>query len=246
MSREEYICPRLQALYRRLRRSSLLASGSSSELNAVVMAVLSSGGEDAAERYLLHGTVAKWRSAVHFEEHADLLGWEHTPANEMEAIQAAAAAILLRFGESFKSDYGWAAEITGKKNPGISDLEEIAQLERWRPFSKWANNVVHAGPRGFDSLGHGLAGAERKYLLAGASNAGLADPGQNTALTMALIAGTLWELKPTADRIVMFHALVIMSQRAQESFVVASDEVERRTRENESKRKAADVPVTNV
>jgi hypothetical protein len=189
----------------------------------VVGLVLQEGGEEMADRYLLHEHIADWRAAENFEQHVDLLGWEHAPIEEMEELRAQAAELVKTFGEAFRSDYGWASGLNGKQRPGIADLEAAVEVEQLRPMAKWANDAVHAGPRGLRSLGWDFDLADPNVIPAGMSSAGLSAPGQNTVKSLLLLAGALLTNRPTGDRSAMVWSLMTMGQRAVEAFVAAEE-----------------------
>jgi hypothetical protein len=68
-----------------------------------------------------------------------------------------------------------------------------------------ASHNVHANPKGvFFKLG--LLG-ETDTLLAGPSNAGLADPGHATALSLVLISSLLLHLYPTLDNNIVMKVI---------------------------------------
>ena len=90
-----------------------------------------------------------------------------------------------KFGEEFsqkvaRGSYGWASEALKKKQPTFEDLEAAVGLSHMRPYYKLASEAVHASVKGI-LFNIGDLGTMR-IMLAGPSNAGLADPG-SMALT---------------------------------------------------------------
>jgi hypothetical protein len=209
---------------------------------AVVSLVLQESGDEMALRYLEHERVMRWKAAANFEKYVHLLGWEPTPPEELVKLKAHSDELIERYGRTFKSDYGWASGVNGNPQPNMPDLEAAASVSGWRPFAKWANDPVHAGPRGLISLGLSPDKGRPSILLAGASNAGLADPGQHTALTLVLIAAALLGDRPTLDRAAMVGALDEMAHRTQEAFMVAHSELERQHRAILAKKKPTRSP----
>jgi hypothetical protein len=106
--------------------------------------------------------------------------------------------LVSEFGAAFSTDYGWAAEVLENNRPTFADIEAAVDLSIVRPTYKAASAQVHAGADGLKSTG--LLNNRRGVLVAGASNAGLADPGPHTALSLALQAGTSATLLPTVER----------------------------------------------
>ena len=90
----------------------------------------------------------------------------------------------------------------------IADIQEAAGIDHLAPYYRMASHNVHANPKGvFFKLG--LIG-ETDTLLAGPSNAGLADPGHATALSLVQISSLLLLLYPTLDNQIamrVMHAL---------------------------------------
>ena len=57
-------------------------------------------------------------------------------------------------------------------------------MDHLRPYYRMASDNVHPNAHGaFYRMGMGLDGNDRRVLLAGASNMGLADPGHGTAMS---------------------------------------------------------------
>jgi hypothetical protein len=93
------------------------------------------------------------------------------------------------------------------------------------PYYKMASHNVHANPRGiFFKLG--IIG-ETEVLLAGSSNAGLADPGHSTAISLMQITSAFALSNPTLDDLV---AMKVMEQLVDEiggAFAKAHQQLER-------------------
>ena len=100
-------------------------------------------------------------------------------AQTIKKIEDDRAQALETYGPEFRKLYEWAAKHLAKRDPTIADIQEAAGIEHLGPYYRMASHNVHANPRGvFFKLG--LIG-ELEVLLAGPSNAGLADPGHATA-----------------------------------------------------------------
>ena len=129
------------------------------------------------------------------------------------------------FYEGIKEDYGWAASALGKKGPTIADIEESVDLEHWRPYYGMASDNVHANAHGaYYRLGSSLRPGE--ILLAGPSNAGLADPRHSTAISLNQITTVLLATKPTLDNIVISNILLKLVDEIGEAFLQAHRELE--------------------
>ena len=157
---------------------------------AVVAEVIAKYGEDIAERYVLYQIVESYAAMKAYDrDHAVL---NHKPLSKAEKLRIRKGydAILKRFGSSFGEEYGWAAHHLGIKGNGrlnFARLEADVQNERMRSPYKMASYNVHASPKGvYFRLGN-LA----DIPTAGASNAGLTDPAQHTAITFVRLTITV-------------------------------------------------------
>ncbi len=184
---------------------------------AAVVYLIGEHGDALAERYIAHQIVEARSAAIQYRKHQDKLGQEPISDEEFEAIERDYQAALLVFGNAFAGPYGWAAEHVGKNKPSMADIQEAASIGHLGPYYKMASHNVHANPKGvFFKLG--LIG-EREVLLAGASNAGLVDPGHATARSLVQIASVLMNLNPTIDNLVVVK---IMNRLADEIGVALS------------------------
>lgn len=193
---------------------------------AVVSAVLYANGERLAERYLLHEDIDSLRTANLYNRFAAASGAKPIPARDMKFLEDRAARKVHRFGDSFKHQYGWAAEALEKDRPTFADLEAAAGLANVRPQYKLASDVVHAGPKGM-MLKLGLLAGSDAVLLAGPSNAGLDEAGKLTASSLANITIDLLMVRPTLDSTVRIHVMGAFARDAQRLFAMAQRKLER-------------------
>ena len=75
----------------------------------VVAAVLSQHGEAIAERYLAHQAVESKRAMNKYLNCYVSLGYKPLPAREVNKITKGYNAVIAKYGDAFKSPYGWAA-----------------------------------------------------------------------------------------------------------------------------------------
>jgi len=78
---------------------------------AVVASVIATGGQDIAERYLLHLYVQNAKDARAYQDNCAALGYEPFTTEELDGITQAERELIARFGREFKKDYGWAATV---------------------------------------------------------------------------------------------------------------------------------------
>jgi len=184
----------------------------------VVAMVITSGGNNLAERYLLHDGVESYKAALLYRQQCDRLGYEPMTDEEFHAVEANYQQLLARFGSSYRRDYGWAATALNKENPTFRDLEDSVELSHLRPFYKMASHNVHANPKGvYFKLG--LYPSSAEILLAGPSDTGLTDPADGTALSLGQITTTLLMTRPNIDRLVICETLLTLGKEIGETFL---------------------------
>jgi hypothetical protein len=200
----------------------------------VVALVLDQYGDELSVRYLLHDAVRIDRQIKDLDRHTAALGWEQVNKSDRTAISEEVAALRKRFGPVFATaDFGWVdgvIPVRKRQRPNLADLERAVQLEKFRPFFGWASESVHGGPLGLRSLGIPLNADD--FLYAGGSTSGLADPGQNTALSLGHFIGILLTKQPTVDWLIHGQALVTMTEHCRDEFIRTNDVVEETTRVN--------------
>ena len=94
----------------------------------------------------------------------------------------------------------------------------------FRSHYRLASHNVHANPKGvFFKLG---LLRETQVLLAGASNAGLVEPGHATALMLTRISATLCCLRPSLDNNVALSMMGTLIEEIGEAFLKAHKQLE--------------------
>jgi hypothetical protein len=201
---------------------------------AVVALYVWQHGEAMAERYLDHDVVESARAADEYSAKCERLGHEPIPESELTALAEKRAVMLRKHGPLFASQYGWAAAgLKGIKKPTFANIEHAVGLDHFRPYYQLASYNVHANPKGI-LFRLGLID-DRDLLIVGPSNYGLVDPGQNTGLSLAQITGTVTQLAPTMDRIMLLTAMTELAGQIGDAFVqvqlrIESEEAELKTR----------------
>ncbi len=193
---------------------------------SVVMLVLREYGEPIAERYLDHRDVeAKNGSDQYAKCHADL-GYKAMPSAEVRAIEKRYEKKIKKYGQSFRNPYGWASGFVGTASQRLNwnDLEEVAGRSFMRSHYKLASYNVHAGPH---ALYFRLGLIDDSGFLAGCSNAGLSEPGQNTAVTFALISNILMEDYESFDDLMSLKTLDLIMNEIPRAFAAAENRLKR-------------------
>ncbi|HEY3294150.1 MAG TPA: DUF5677 domain-containing protein [bacterium] len=196
---------------------------------AVTAMLIQHGGEQRAERYLLHDAIQVFHGASLHQRFALRLGEVPFDESEMGHMERSYNEVKSRFGTAFLCQYGWASDGPKDMVRGFADVEKKLGLIHLRPYYKLASNNVHAKSRGvFHRLGvmHGY-----DLLLTGPSNFGLADPGQCMALSLLHVTTALGSVDPTVESVIFMKMMQLMCTEISHEFVavqkqIATDEFE--------------------
>lgn len=191
---------------------------------SVIATVISDGGEAVAERYVYHQAIEAKGALDEYLRCYELLGFRPMPVREIASVNRHYDLAIKKFGPEFKSPYGWASDYIGKKKPILHDLETAAGRAAMHSY-KFASLNVHASSRGtFYTLGllDGQTGQ-----LAGASNVGLSEPGQNTAITLTQVTGLLVRPKARIEEILGLRVLLLLRDRIPAAFVKVEKQIAR-------------------
>lgn len=192
---------------------------------AVVALLVSKFGEELAERYVLHDIVESRRAAHQFQKYCLRLNEAPICQEDMDSLEASYQETKLRFGKDFTFQYGWAAHHLAKSNPTFADLEEASGIDHLRPYYRLASHNVHANIKGL-LFKVGLL-SEIDVLLAGPSNAGLAEPGHSTALSLNHVTMSLMNIDQTLDTLVAMQVMALLANEIGEAFGQAHLKLER-------------------
>ena len=193
------------------------------EVTCVAM-VLKDGGNALAERYLAHEIVEARKGLLQYEKCSPRLGFKPFSKREARRIEREYDSALKLFGKSFGGDYGWAANYLGNSKPNFSHVEEAAGRAMMRSHYKLASQNIHATTKGITyrlgSLGN------RCGVIAGASNVGFVEPGQNLALSLLHITMLLLPDRWTLDRIAQLTALTMLQERIPRALARSENAIE--------------------
>ncbi len=192
---------------------------------SVVAAFLELAGHDTAERYVAFGAVEAKRGLQEYLNCQDELGYGPFPEETIESINSKFDAEIERYGKPFGTPYGWAAHYLKKDKLGFADIEKAVDQAWQRSHYKMASYNVHAGPHAaYFRLG--LLGGTDGFL-AGPSNAGLHEPGQNTAHTLAQISAVVVGRSPSMDQLVAVQVLKKLSLEIPREFAKAEEKLKK-------------------
>jgi hypothetical protein len=193
----------------------------------VVSSFIVEHGGESARLYLEHAAVASFKAAKRYQRFAKgrgfAAGFQPLTEEEFANLRTAHEAAVAAHGEPFRRDYGWAASFLNNAKPTFADLEDAVSLDHYRPFYGAASDSIHAGPKGLQAK---LGSVSEDLLLLGPSPYGLADPGQNTALSLALLIGNRMRLCTVVDTIVVAQVAGMLAQKTAAQFVATGAALE--------------------
>lgn len=191
---------------------------------AIVAFFVKEHGEVLAKRYVDHQIVESFRAACDYRECSERMGYEPLTDAEFDEIHHAYESLVAQYGPTFKLQYGWAADALGHGRPTLRDIEKSAGIDHLRAHYRMASHNVHANPKGvFFKLG---SFENSDILLAGPSNAGLADPGHSAAISLMQVTVALAMIEPTIDSLVGLRILASLEDEVGEAFIEAHRRLE--------------------
>ncbi len=154
----------------------------------VVSAFLYQNSDDIAYRYLRYEDAQTLKMRRAYDRYHQRLGYEPSDPEIDGDPEQLRKALVDEFGHDFLEKNGWAIPVFGKR-PTDAEIEEAARLDHYRPYYYLASDAVHATPKGLMATMQQIG--DTPMIMAGPSNAGLADPGHGAALSLARCTITL-------------------------------------------------------
>ena len=192
----------------------------------VVASLIEQHGQELAERYLLHESIQQYKLAREYQEYCERLHIEPLSNEVLDKLKVQCDKLIVRFGDAFKDDYGWASSATGNNRPTMRDIEQRVQLDHMRPYYRTASDNVHANSHSVQfRLGLHLSQQEN-VLLAGPSSLGMADPGHSTAVSLLQLTTTLLATESVFDCVVTMKILEDLTNEIGEAFLKVHQELE--------------------
>lgn len=174
---------------------------------AVISIFLSNNNNDVAKRYLEHEFVMKFKEAEAYKKHYRKLGYTPLDRKEYNKLKRKKKNLCKKYNDKFQDNYGWIPNsILHKRN--FMKLEKHVKIDRFRPLYKFSCASTHGNSRGFYRLGL-MDIYQDKLLLVGSSNYGLADPINNTSMSLRFVTNCLSVLEPDFETIIQMNVLKI-------------------------------------
>jgi hypothetical protein len=207
----------------------------------VIASFLREQNNGVSERYLAHNIMKQFKEAKDYQQACRKLGYSPLKRSELNALQKQHDALIAQYGPEFeyRTGYDWVLAATiGKKNGRrvyFRDLEDQVKFSKWRPFYNLSSNAIHSGPRGFFRLG---LIRQKEMLLAGPSNFGLADPLQNTAISLSQVSIFLLTIQPSLENLLAAEAIGNYPHRIGISATRIQKRIEKEDQNKRSSKKA--------
>ena len=176
-------------------------------------------GNECAKRYKDHQFVESYRGAQEYEAARERLGYAEIALKDREEIERGYKQVLQKHGNEFGGQYGWAAVDLYIKKPILKDLQSEVGVDYLRGHYRMASHGVHANPRGIYFSLTSLFPSDE--IVAGASNAGLADAGEGAARALVSISAALLSLSPSLDHQVAIKAMQLLQSEIASAFLQA-------------------------
>jgi Family of unknown function (DUF5677) len=188
---------------------------------SIVALVISDGGDELARAYNDHEIVEIKRAHDRYIIDHETLGLSAPTKRESARIDRQYQMAVQKYGSAFGTEYGWAASYLKLKRPRFIDLQDTAKRIEMHSYYKMASYNVHASSRG---LTHRMTdGFDNHGLITGFSNAGLEEPGVQTAVSLTLITSAAVDYGRSAiDQAVYLRALMTMRDEALAQFSEAA------------------------
>ncbi|MBX3566315.1 MAG: hypothetical protein KF730_17280 [Sphingomonas sp.] len=205
----------------------------------IVASVIAEHGEELAERYRAHEAIEAKRALDRFLVSHTGLGLAPPSQADIRVTERRYQAMLVRYGDNFGAEYGWAAHHLQLKKPRFIDLEAAANKLAMRSYYVLASYNVHASAKGIAHRLGLIKGPGSPSGISGASNAGFIDPAQNAAFDLTAMTALLVQRGIRIDRAIELKALVVLRDKMAGALAKAQRELLKAHRDELSRRQAA-------
>lgn len=190
------------------------------ELTVTAM-YISKHGEKAAVAYLLSFHFAARRAAHQLNEFSERARMDKFSQEDMKGFDERCEVAEQILGRKIEKDKLGEWPAITQTHSTFADLELDVGMDHWRPRYKWASAHTHAHHRPSEKL-LGMVEATDHAHLVGASNSGLVDPFQMTAIALSQITAVYLLHTPNIDRIV--HSQVLLKFADEMSTIAMENE----------------------
>lgn len=211
---------------------------------------LANEDKETAERYVHHRFVKSYEDAQQYQKHALRLKVKPFTARQMQRIEADYKAVLARYGPDFRKTYAWARPALERRNAalkgqklGFEQVQAAVNIDHWTPYFRMASHAIHPSATFLRfNLGNE---PDSLVLMAGPSNADLAEAGQGAMLSLSNATAALLTYRPASESLdnvkhqaamsVMTLTLAELSNAAARDFIEAHQQLEEEIRAERKK-----------
>jgi hypothetical protein len=189
---------------------------------AVIAFVLGRHPSEISEAFLLHRDIERHKDALQYQLYCEALGYEPFSDDKMDEIRHHRDELVARYGPSYKNDWGWATSLFPTNQPAsFSKLEQLAGLEHFKPWFRLSSHGIHGGATGTIHIREFYGKGDT--MLAGPSNAGLADPGNGALISLHQVTTALLlyggSNGPELQELLTLKAIANLLDQAQQKFL---------------------------
>lgn len=157
---------------------------------AVTAQALSKLGRPAAMDYLAASNVKALEGMREYQQSASWMGMEPYTDAEMVRAELRVDRMLAAQGRTagdYGGNFGWARPYVHSGH--FDKLQQFVGMDHWNHEYKWASQDVHAGHRA-SRAPLAMSEASQALLLVGASDSGMTEPGDRTAISLSQVTTT--------------------------------------------------------
>jgi uncharacterized protein DUF5677 len=174
----------------------------------VISYFLSENSDEVSRRYMEHDIIRRFKEAKEYQKYYRELDEEPFGRKQFNILKNEHDKLILKYGSEFergRTGYEWIpTAILADRN--FRALEDDAGLSRNRLFYNASSNNIHGGARGFYHMGL-MNSRQKKILLVGPSNYGLADPIQYTSISLLQVTANLLHIEIDYDSLVKLKCI---------------------------------------
>jgi hypothetical protein len=175
-------------------------------------------------KYLEHQYIEYDFSAKTYQKYAKDLHQEPLTESELARNNKYKQSLIEKYGANFIQQYGWASDTLNEQKGRISfkRIAENSDFAKLYPYYQMASIAVHSNARGF-AVVLGQPQNQEKVILVGPSDAGFADPGSLTAISLLQINVQFLSIaiSESPSRLVALKSMLKLEREIQDKFLFA-------------------------
>jgi len=193
---------------------------------SVLSFFISKNDNELSQRYLDYSVIDSCKEMKEYVSYQNILGLEPLDEKTIKSLKRKRDNLIKKYGKNYIKNYGWATNVfLPKKKPSFKEIEKWVELDHLRPYYTMACNNIHSGAKG-NLYNLGLIKNDGSVLLCGSSNYGLAEAGQNTAISLHQICTVLLMQRTEYEHLVFAKVMEILTHEICEAFVEVQKQIE--------------------